>query len=90
MRLLHVVVFFLFVGMLGACAETRRTTGEDCLKADDCLSRVCSSQRCTAAPPLLDATTPPVPDAQADDGASDAPADGAVIRDAAADVAEGG
>ena len=90
MRVLHVAVLCLFVGMLGACAETRRTTGEDCLKADDCLSGVCSSQRCAAAPPLLDATTiPPAPEA-GDDGASDAPADGPSIRDAAADVTEAG
>lgn len=91
MRLLHVAICLFFVGMIGACTETRRTIGEDCLKADDCLSGVCSSQKCTAAPPLLDATMiPPVPDAQVEDGMSDAPADGPAMRDAAADVAEAG
>lgn len=91
MRLLHVAVFLLFPAVLGACTETRRTIGEDCLKADDCLSGVCSSQRCTAAPPLLDATmSTPVPDANVEDGMIDAPSDVRAPQDAAADVDEAG
>lgn len=81
----------LFLLLAGACTESRRTIGEDCLKADDCLSGVCSSQKCTAAPPLLDAqVAPPVPDATVEDGRSDAPADGPELMDAAADVTEAG
>ena len=91
MRLLHVGLSLSLLGVLGACTETRRSIGEDCLKADDCLSGVCSSQKCNAAPPLLDATmSPPVPDAHVDDGASDAPSDGPAIIDAATDVTEAG
>lgn len=83
----------LLLLVLGACTESRRTIGEDCLKADDCLSGVCSSQKCTAAPPLLDATMSPpvvVPDADVGDGTSDAPADAPELMDAGADANEAG
>ncbi|HXN32171.1 MAG TPA: hypothetical protein VN894_09925 [Polyangiaceae bacterium] len=41
--------------LAGACVETRRALGEDCLKDDDCLSGVCSQLRCAALPPTIDA-----------------------------------
>jgi hypothetical protein len=48
------------VVLAGACAETRRALGEDCLKDQDCLSGICSQLKCAATPPYLDAevTTP--------------------------------
>jgi hypothetical protein len=48
--------------VFAACAETRRSLGEGCLKSEDCLSGVCAGAQCVAAPPLLDAE-PPFPDA---------------------------
>jgi hypothetical protein len=50
----------LGVGGLGVaalvvgCVETRHPLGEDCLKADDCLSGVCSQLHCAATPPTTD------------------------------------
>lgn len=43
------------------CMETQRSLGDECLKNDDCLSGICSSLVCAAAPPL--ANTTPVADA---------------------------
>ena len=40
--------------VVGACTETRRSNGEDCLKGDDCISGVCSGLKCVATPPILD------------------------------------
>ena len=87
---LRVALLLLFV--LGACTETRRTIGDDCLKADDCLSGVCTSQKCTPAPPLLDATAPPVvaPDANVDDAMPDAPPDTSQPMEAGVDANEAG
>ncbi len=93
LRSMRLRVALLLLLVLGACTESRRTIGEDCLKADDCLSGVCSSQKCTAAPPLLDATVIPpvvVPDADVGDGMSDAPDDAPVLLDAGADANEAG
>jgi hypothetical protein len=89
---MRLCVAMLLLLVLGACTETRRTNGEDCLKDDDCLSGVCSSQKCTAAPPLLDATVMPpvIPDADVGDGPSDAPADAPELMDAGADANEAG
>jgi len=64
---------------LFACAETRRTLGEDCLKSDDCLSGICSSLKCAEAPPILGAS----PTATADSGVDAAPD---VAADSAPDV----
>jgi hypothetical protein len=47
--------------LAGACMETRRSLGEDCLKDSDCLSGVCAQLVCAAAPPTTD--TPPVAEA---------------------------
>lgn len=65
-----------------ACGETRRPIGEECLRSDDCLSNVCSSRTCVAAPSLVTGAGPPPPDETAripvvDGGApADAPAEG--------------
>src|SRR5205809_613976 len=40
--------------LFGACIDTRRSNGEDCLKDDDCLSGICSVLKCVGNPPLLD------------------------------------
>jgi hypothetical protein len=44
----------LVAGVIAACAESRFPLGSDCLKDEDCLSGICSQQRCTATPPYLD------------------------------------
>jgi hypothetical protein len=53
-----VVFLSLFEGVFlpGACVETRRSLGEDCLKDDDCLSGVCAQLHCAALPPTHDAS----------------------------------
>jgi hypothetical protein len=38
-----------------ACAETRRSPGEACLKSEDCLSGICSQLVCASQGPLIDA-----------------------------------
>jgi hypothetical protein len=40
--------------LTGACMETRRSLGEDCLKDGDCLSGVCAQFLCAAASPTID------------------------------------
>ncbi|MEI7894894.1 MAG: hypothetical protein WCI05_17485 [Myxococcales bacterium] len=44
--------------LAAACAELRRSLGEECLKDDDCLSGICSQLQCVAAPPMLDGSLP--------------------------------
>ena len=46
-------------GVLLACGETRNPIGEECLRGDDCLSGVCSSRTCVAAPGLVTGAGPP-------------------------------
>ncbi len=48
--------------VLVACGETRRPIGDECLRNDDCLSGVCSSRTCVAAPSLVTGAGPPPPD----------------------------
>jgi hypothetical protein len=70
------------IAILGACGETRRPIGEECLRDEDCLSSVCAARTCVSAPPLVTGggepvadETPRIPDAgpaDADAGASDA------------------
>jgi hypothetical protein len=62
------------IALAGACVQTQRALGEDCLKDQDCLSGICSQLQCAAAPPLLD-------------GAAQAPPGEAGSDDAVADVA---
>lgn len=52
----------LAVLAVAACGETRRPIGEECLRGEDCLSDVCSSRTCVAAPPLVNVSTGPPPD----------------------------
>jgi hypothetical protein len=42
------------VGLAQACAESRRSLGDECLKSQDCLSGICSQFACAAPPPTLD------------------------------------
>lgn len=49
-----VLLVLAAVGLAGACAETRRSVGEDCLKSQDCLSGICSQLVCIASPPTTD------------------------------------
>ena len=77
----------LTAGVLAvACAETKRTQGEECLKSDDCISGICRSLVCTSEPPnegpidaapSRDTSTPTDADAEAaDSNVADAPNDG--------------
>ena len=52
----------LALRVLAACGETRRPIGDECLRSDDCLSGVCSSRTCVAAPSLVTGAGPPPPD----------------------------
>lgn len=52
----------LALAALAACGETRRPIGDECLRDEDCLSGVCSSRLCVAAPPLVTGAGPPPPD----------------------------
>jgi len=47
--------FLVVLALIGACVQTKRSLGEDCLKNEDCLSGICSQLQCAAEPPLLDA-----------------------------------
>lgn len=47
---------------LAACGETRRPIGDECLRSDDCLSGVCSSRTCVAAPTLVNGAGGPPAD----------------------------
>lgn len=62
-----------------ACGETRRPIGDECLRADDCLSSVCSSRTCVAAPVLVNGGSGPpadeVPRIPIDDGGAEGSAD---------------
>ncbi len=76
------VVLVLVLGALLslACGETRSPIGDECIRGEDCLSGVCSSRTCVAAPPLVNGTGPP-PDETAripigDAGPADAPREG--------------
>ena len=77
-----VLVFVLVLGALLslACGETRSPIGDECIRGEDCLSGVCSSRTCVAAPPLVNGSGPP-PDETAripigDAGPADAPREG--------------
>jgi hypothetical protein len=64
--------FVVVAVVAGACAETRRSQGEDCLKTEDCLPPyVCSALKCTAPPPIL-GNEPPFSDAGGTDVAPEA------------------
>jgi hypothetical protein len=82
-RLLALVVpLGISVVLAGACAESKRALGEDCLKDQDCLSGVCEQLKCGAVPEFTDAM------AQSDATAtSDASGDAAASGDSAAEAA---
>ncbi|MDB4946016.1 MAG: hypothetical protein JWP97_5550 [Labilithrix sp.] len=56
----------LAVVIVAACGETRSPIGDECLRGDDCLSGVCSSRTCVAAPPLVSGATGTPPDESVD------------------------
>ncbi len=56
------LVLFAVLSFAAACGETRRPIGDECLRGDDCLSSVCSSRSCVAAPPLVGGVGGPPPD----------------------------
>lgn len=83
--------FLTVLALAAACSVSRRANGEACLKDEDCVSGICSSQVCVSAPTLLDAAVdaeagPPTVDASdgATDGATDAPADTGMVKDSSA------
>ncbi len=82
-HLVPIVTVVLTLGALAfACADTKRILGEECIKSDDCQSGICTGQKCTAAPPLLDLDASATPD-------SSAPVDGGDGGDAG-DAADSG
>jgi hypothetical protein len=75
------VLALVVLALLAACGETRNPIGDECLRGEDCLSGVCSSRTCVAAPPLVNGAGGPPPDETAripiaDAGPSDAPKEG--------------
>jgi hypothetical protein len=92
-----VTVVVIFLVTLGACNETRRSLGEECLKGDDCVSGLCSSQHCAEPAPVLEASVPAdaalndvsitdgAPSVDANDAASSSDGDGLDAADAALD-----
>jgi hypothetical protein len=70
-----VVAALVAVGIVGACAETRRANGEACLKDQDCLTGICSQLVCSAAPPTTNV------EANGEGGATEAGGDGGGATD---------
>jgi hypothetical protein len=72
-RVRAVSAFVAIVVSIGAsfiaCDTVRRANGEECLQDTDCMSLVCSTRVCIAAPPLQTGTPDP---GGADSGAPDA------------------
>lgn len=71
-RVRAVSAFVAIVVSIGAsfiaCDTVRRANGEECLQDTDCLSLVCSSRVCIAAPPLQTGTPEPGDSSAADAG----------------------
>jgi hypothetical protein len=88
-RVLGVGLLALAIACAAACAETRRSLGEDCLKDPDCLSGICSALHCAASPPILGNEPPPSQDAGAD-AVSDASGEGGDAAGEGGDASEGG
>jgi uncharacterized membrane protein YgcG len=53
--LVFVVAGIAALSLAYACAEVRRSLGDECIKSEDCLSGICSQFVCSASPPLIDA-----------------------------------
>ena len=87
-QLVSFVTVVLVSGALAfACADNKRILGEECIKSDDCQSGICTGQKCTAAPPILDRdASPPAVDASSQDATTDG--DAATAADSAADSAD--
>lgn len=93
----HIVSIAAVVMMYGAlvfaCADTKRINGEECIKSEDCQSNICTGQKCTAAPPILDRDAGPADaPSEATDGGDggdggDAGSD-ATTNDATADASD--
>jgi hypothetical protein len=74
------------LALAGGCGETRRGTGEECLRNDDCLSGVCGSRVCAGSSPQVGSPAAP----QGDD-AEESDAGGTVpVQDAGPKDAKGG
>ncbi len=67
------------------CGETRRGTGEECLRNDDCLSGVCSARVCVGSSPQVG--SPAAPQSE-DEPATDASV--VPVQDAGPKDAKGG
>ena len=91
----HIVSIAAVVMMYGAlvfaCADTKRILGEECIKSDDCQSGICTGQKCTAAPPILDhdasLTSDAAPDAMTEGGEGGEAASDSSTNDSAAEAA---
>lgn len=88
-----VAVVLALGALFNACAETRRSLGEECIKNDDCLSNICESLHCAAAPPIGTVPSPdgaaPTPDTGTGETGSDATGDVGSDTSSPADAADG-
>jgi hypothetical protein len=71
--------FCVWLAAAGGCLETRRGLGEECLKDEDCLSRVCAQLHCSPSPTTVDAQA--YADAPTDEANIAAPMDAADAGD---------
>ena len=85
-----VVVFLVLaaslLGLANGCGETRRGTGEECLRNDDCLSGVCSARVCVGSSPQVGSPAAP----QSDDEAETDAGGTVPVQDAGPKDAKGG
>jgi hypothetical protein len=51
--LAFVVVVLAALALANACAETKHSLGDACLKSEDCLSGICSQLVCVGAPTYI-------------------------------------
>ena len=78
---------FVVAGLAGvtlayACAQARRTNGEECLKSEDCLSGVCVQLVCGSNGPLTNEMANNAEAGEGDSGAGgEASTDGAMAAD---------
>jgi hypothetical protein len=72
--LAFVVAGIAAMGLAFACAQTRRSPGEECIKSEDCLSGVCVQLVCGSTGPLTDTmeNNPEAGETEAGTDASDA------------------
>lgn len=48
--------------LAGACGESRRPIGSECLRDEDCLSNFCAARACVSAPVLVTGASDPPDD----------------------------